>query len=152
VKRVLVILILLGGLLVFPVSADGAKGTEMKVAVGVFEIELEPQVDEGAPAGRMKIEKQYSGGLVGSGVGQMISKRVDGGAAVYYAIEEFVGSVDGKSGAFTLVHKGYMDADSQSLEVEILSGSGSGELAEISGTMTISQTSGGHSCELSYRF
>jgi len=134
-----------------PVSADGSKGTEMKLAVGTFEVKLEPQVDEGAPAGRMKIEKQYSKGLVGSGVGQMISKRVDGGAAVYYAIEEFVGSVDGKSGAFTLVHKGYMDAESQSLEVEILSGSGSGELTGISGAMTISQTSGGHSYELSYR-
>ena len=143
--------LVLGGLLAFPVSADGAKGTEMKDAVGVFEIELEPQVDEGAPAGRMKIEKQYAGGLVGSGVGQMISKRVDGGAAVYYAIEEFVGSVDGKTGAFTLLHKGYMDAESQSLEVNILSGSGSGELTGISGSMKISQESGGHSYELSYR-
>ena len=44
----------------------------------------------------------------------MISKRTENGTAVYYAIEEFSGSVKGKNGGFTLVHKGHMSKESQS--------------------------------------
>ena len=60
-------------------------------AKGKFEVNLELQNDDVAPAGRMLINKSYSGGLEGSGVGQMISKRTENGVAVYYAIEEFTG-------------------------------------------------------------
>ena len=119
-------------------------------AEGTFEIDLAPQDDGGSPAGRMLIDKRYVGGMAGNGIGQMISKRTESGTAIYYAIEEFSGSVDGKSGAFTLVHKGLMDAESQSLEVTILDGSGSGELQGISGSMTITQDANGHSYELAY--
>jgi len=119
-------------------------------AEGKFEISLEPQNDENAPAGRLIINKQYSGGLAGTGTGQMISKRTEGGVAVYYAIEEFEGSLDGKSGSFTLVHSGFMSAQTQSLEVLILEGSGSGELVNISGSLTIIQENGEHLYELDY--
>ncbi len=119
-------------------------------AKGTFEVDLQPQADVDSPAGRMVIDKTYSGDMTGSGVGQMISKRTEGGAAVYYAIEEFSGSVNGKDGAFTLIHKGYMAQESQALDVEILEGSGSGELEDISGSMAITQDSNGHSYELTY--
>ena len=119
-------------------------------AKGTFEVDLTPQVDAGSPAGRMVMDKTYRGDMSGSGIGQMISKRTEGGAAVYYAIEEFSGSVAGKSGAFTLVHKGQMSKESQSLEVAILEGSGSGELENISGSMVIVQDANGHTYELSY--
>jgi hypothetical protein len=80
----------------------------------------------------------------------MISKRADNGLAVYYAIEEFSGSVKGKSGGFTLVHKGYMSKESQSLEIAVLEGSGSGELQDISGSMLIVQEASGHKYELTF--
>jgi hypothetical protein len=80
----------------------------------------------------------------------MISKRTDNGVAVYYAIEEFSGSVKGKAGGFTLVHKGYMNKASQSLEVTILEGSGSGELQNVSGSMLIVQDSNGHKYEVTF--
>lgn len=121
-------------------------------AIGKFEVNLEPQKDDAAPAGRMIIKKSYSGALIGSGVGQMISKKTESGSAVYYAIEEFTGSVDGKNGAFTLVHKGIMDKNSQSLEVLILEGSGKGELENITGSMSITiQEDGTHLYELKYK-
>ena len=88
--------------------------------------------------------------MKGSGIGQMISKRTEKGTAVYYAIEEFSGSVKGKTGRFTLVHKGHMSKGSQSLEVTILEGSGGGELQNISGSMIIVQDSNGHRYELSF--
>lgn len=119
-------------------------------AKGTFEVNLTPQVDADSPAGRMVIDKIYLGDINGSGIGQMISKRTESGAAVYYAIEEFSGSVKSKSGAFTLIHKGYMSKESQSLEVVILEDSGSGELENISGSMVIAQGANGHTYELTY--
>ena len=121
------------------------------IAKGTFEADLQPQADADFPAGRMVIDKTYSGDITGSGKGQMISKRTEGGAAVYYAVEEFSGSVEGKNGAFTLIHKGHMTKESQTLDVEILDGSGSGELEGISGAMVITQDSNGHAYELSYK-
>jgi len=117
---------------------------------GAFEIDMAPQADPSAPAGRIVLNKTYQGDMNGSGVGQMISKRTESGAAVYYAIEEFSGSVDGKSGAFTLVHQGRMTKEAQSLEVNILEGSGSGELTTITGSMLITQGEKGHGYELRY--
>ncbi len=98
----------------------------------------------------MIIDKSYRGDMSGSGKGQMISKRTESGTAIYYAIEERSGSVQGKSGAFTLIHKGHMSAESQSLDIKILEGSGSGEFENISGSMLITQDSDGHSYELVY--
>ena len=123
----------------------------MMFAKGTFEVNLTPQADAVSPAGRMVIDKAYLGDIEGSGVGQMISKRTEGGAAVYYAIEEFSGSVKGKSGAFTLIHQGHMSKEAQSLEVVILEGSGSGELENISGSMVIVQDANGHTYELTYK-
>ena len=119
-------------------------------ANGTFEVDLMPQNDSGFPSGRMLIKKSYLGDMNGSGVGQMISKRVENGVAVYFAIEEFSGSVKGKRGGFTLVHHGYMSKDSQTLEIIILEGSGSGELQDISGSMLIDQDANGHSYELAF--
>ena len=119
-------------------------------AKGSFEVNLTPQDDADSPAGRMVIDKVYLGDINGSGVGQMISKRTRSGEAVYFAIEEFSGSIKGRSGAFTLIHKGYMSKESQSLEVVILEGSGTGELETISGSMVIAQAADGHTYEFTY--
>lgn len=119
-------------------------------ASGTFEVELTPQEDHESPAGRMLITKRYLGDMSGSGIGQMISKRTETGVAVYYAIEEFSGSVNGIAGGFTLVHKGYMSSEAQSLEVTVLQGSGRGDLKNISGSMHIIQDEKGHRYELTF--
>jgi len=119
-------------------------------AKGTFEINLTPQQDEGFEAGRMLIDKTYQGDLSGTGRGQMISSRLENGTAVYFAIEAFVGELNGKNGGFTMLHKGHMSKDAQSLEVNILDGSGTGDLTGISGSLLIIQDAGGHGYELSY--
>jgi len=128
------------------------KEKTMTTIEGSFEVNLAPQEDSEAPAGRMVIDKSYQGGLVGSGRGQMISKRTDNGSAIYFAIEEFTGTVEGKNGVFTLVHKGEMSKETQSLEVLVMEGSGKGALENISGSMIISQENGGHTYKFSYTF
>lgn len=80
----------------------------------------------------------------------MISKRTESGAAMYFAVEEFVGTLNGKSGGFTLMHQGKMSTEGSSLDIIILSGSGRGELTGITGTYTIVQDEGGHTYELTY--
>lgn len=132
------------------VADQSEKEETVMSASGTFEIRLTPKEDAEAPAGRMLIEKTYLGDMTGSGVGQMISKRIEKGAAVYFAIEEFSGAVKGKSGGFTLLHKGHMNQESQSLEVTILEGSGRGELQNISGSMLIVQDGSGHRYELTF--
>ena len=149
-KKVLIISLLLFGLSYLAFASEVFNEGESMTAKGTFEVDLQPQADADSPAGRMVIDKTYSGDITGSGKGQMISKRTEGGTAVYYAVEEFSGSVKGKNGAFTLIHKGHMNKDSQTLEVEILEGSGSGELENISGSMAITQDSNGHTYELMY--
>jgi hypothetical protein len=117
---------------------------------GEFEVNLLPQQDEEAPAGRMLIDKSYQGNLEGAGTGQMISKRLENGNAAYFAIEEFKGKLNDKSGGFTLIHRGSMNPDAESLVITILEGSGSGELKNISGTMSIDQEGDKHFYELDY--
>lgn len=125
--------------------------SDQETVKGSFEVTMEPQKDSDVPAGRMLIKKQYSGGLSGSGLGQMLSKRTESGTAAYVAIEEFDGVLDAKRGSFTLLHSGLMSAESQSLEVNILQGSGAGELENISGSLEIIQADGGHQYVLCYQ-
>lgn len=121
-----------------------------KKATGTFDVNLDIAKEDKAPVGRMIINKQYQGALIGKGIGQMISKRTMEGSAVYYAIEEFSGTLNDKSGSFTLVHHGVIQQDKQSLDIQILGGSGEGELKTISGNMTIIQAADKHSYELDY--
>ena len=80
----------------------------------------------------------------------MISKRTESGAAVYSAIEEFEGSLNCKTGAFTLFHTGFMSATKQELKVIIVEGSGSGKLKGIQGELSITQENGVHNYVLKY--
>lgn len=119
---------------------------------GCFEITLEPQQDEQKPAGRMLINKQYTGGLEGIGTGQMLSKRTEAGASVYAAIEEFEGKVNGKQGTFSLFHIGQMSASSQELNIIVIEGSGAGELEGITGKLNITLSNDVHSYVFEYSF
>jgi hypothetical protein len=120
-------------------------------ASGTFEIQLDPQEDKLAPVGRMIINKTYSGALTGTGTGQMISKKTTNNTAAYSAIEEFNGDLDGKSGQFTLIHHGFMSEKNQVLDITILEGSGTDELTNISGSLSITQEKGQHYYELTYQ-
>lgn len=122
---------------------------DMRVS-GTFNVKLTPQDDIGFNAGRMRIKKTYSGPLEATATGQMISKRIADGPSVYFAIEEISGTLEGKKGAFTLVHKGYMDQDGQTLDIQILEGSGTRDLRAISGSMQIEPLEDGHAYQLTY--
>lgn len=122
----------------------------MIFAKGHFDVILTGQEDLDAPAGRMLIEKTYHGDMEGTGTGQMISKRTEKGASVYFAIEEFTGLINGKLGGLTFVHKGVMGSGGETLEIDVLDGSASGEIKSLTGRLDINVEEGRHFYELKY--
>ena len=124
-------------------------------ARGTFDVKITPlPVDDYTDAtslGRMTIDKQFSGDLVGTGKGQMLTG-MSGvkGSAAYSAIERFTGSLAGKHGTFVMQHTGIMTRGAQSLVITIVPDSGTEELAGISGTLAIIIEGKQHSYDLEY--
>jgi hypothetical protein len=75
----------------------------------------------------------------------------EGGSGVYVAIERVSGMIEGRTGEFTLSHRGVMDASGQQLSISVAPESGTGELAGIKGEMRIViGPDGAHAYELDY--
>ena len=124
-------------------------------ATGTFEVKLLPQ-PSGDPAadttlGRMSIDKQFHGDIEGTSKGQMLTAGANvKGSAGYVAIERVIGTLHGRSGAFTLQHSGTMARGKPQLKVTVVPDSGTGQLAGLSGRMTIKIEEGKHSYALEY--
>lgn len=102
---------------------------------------------------RMKLSKTFAGDLVGAAEGTMLSagSLTPGNAAAYVAIDQVSGTLDGKAGAFMLLHRGTIDRSGASeLSVTIAPGSGTGALEGISGSLTIERKEGRHFYTLAY--
>jgi len=122
-------------------------------ANGTFEVKLTPQpADHQAPAvGRMFIDKQFHGDLEGTSKGQMLSAATSvKGSAGYVAIEQVIGSLRGRSGAFVLQHSGTMTRGTPQLIISVVPDSGTGELTGLAGTMVIAIADGKHSYDFEY--
>lgn len=124
-------------------------------ASGAFEVQLKPQAQEdgvGDPTvGRMSLDKQFHGGLEAVSRGQMLTAMTDvQGSAGYVAIERVTGTLDGRNGTFALQHSGTMTLGVPQLSVTVVPGSGTGELAGLSGSMTIDVTGGEHAYDFEY--
>jgi len=127
----------------------------LRLVRGALAVTMIPQnanVREGcAETGQLLLEKQYSGDLAGVGTGQMLTAMTDTkGSGAYVAIERITGSLKGKQGSFVLQHTGCMSRSVDELSIRIVPDSGSGELAGITGAMTISTESGQHFYHLHY--
>jgi hypothetical protein len=119
-------------------------------ANGSFIVKLTPQTPE-ADVGRMLIDKTFSGDLEGTSQGQMLTAMTDvKGSAGYVAIERVTGKLHDRSGAFALQHTGTMNRGTPQLSVTVVPDSGTGELAGLSGSMTIDISDGKHSYSFEY--
>ena len=126
-------------------------------ATGTFAVELTPEAQElapmgGVPTARTALLKRFTGGLMGVARGTMLSVGVPGqGAATYVAIDQFVGSLDGRSGGFVLTQRGTMTKEGVGkLDVVISPDSGTGALLGIAGTLKIAVADGVHTYDLAY--
>jgi hypothetical protein len=125
-----------------------------QVARGPFEVKLIPRAPDEAEfgvVGRMTIDKQFHGDLEATSKGQMLAVRTEvDGSAGYVAMERVTGTLLGRSGSFALQHSGTMNRGVPDLVVTVVPDSGTGQLAGISGRMTIDITGGKHAYELRY--
>ncbi|MDB4324795.1 DUF3224 domain-containing protein [bacterium] len=127
-----------------------------QTAKGSFVVSLEPLAFEGADPesklARMSIDKEITGDLTASTMGQMLSAMTSTtGSAGYVAIERVVGTLNGKRGSFVLQHTGTMNRGTPSLMVSVVPDSGTEELVGLEGEFKIDISGGKHSYEFTYR-
>jgi hypothetical protein len=125
------------------------------VAQGTFEVKLVPLTVEfkelAETLGRMSIDKTFSGDLVGTSKGEMLSAMgTVKGSAGYVAIEKVTGTLNGKSGTFLLQHFATMNRGEPQLTVSVIPDSGTGDLAGLAGKFTIKIENKQHFYELEY--
>ena len=115
-----------------------SEGQLMKRACGTFDVVITPvQPAEGVAVdapGRMLLAKTFHGDLIGTAAGEMLATMSPERSGVYVALDRVRGVIDGREGAFTLVHRGLMDRGAQELLITIVPGSGAGDLAGLSGS------------------
>ena len=126
-----------------------------KHATGTFDVKMAVQTDDnvGDPTvGRMSIDKVFHGDLDGTSKGQMLSTITEvKGSAGYVAIERVTGTLQGRSGSFSLQHNATMNRGVPELNVIVIPDSGTGQLVGLTGKLNIIiAPDGKHSYEFDY--
>ncbi len=127
----------------------------MKRATGSFEVSLQPlpntEVTENPQFGRMLLIKKFSGDLTATARGQMLTAMTSvKGSAGYVAIDHVTGELDGREGSFVLQHSGSMNRGAQSLSIMVVPDTGTGDLAGLTGTLSINIIDGRHFYDFIY--
>lgn len=91
-----------------------------------------------------RIERSFDGDLIGTGKLMYVMTHLDSGHATFVGYEKVVGKLDGRTGSFVLRHTGAYDGGKATAELTVVLGSGTEELAGLSGT---GQFSAGHAEE-----
>lgn len=140
-----------------PTQAPGNKEAVVTGhATGIFDVKLTPQpADEQAKAagiGRMSGDKQWHGDLTGTSKVEMLSfgTGTKGSSGGYVALEQFTGTLAGRSGSFVLQHSGTMTQGVPKLSISVVPDSGTGQLTGLTGTLTITIADGKHSYDFEY--
>lgn len=127
------------------------KSIKGEFAVKMLPLELSIEAREGIQLGRLSLEKYFDGPLKAESRGEMISALTPvKGSAGYIALEQVVGSLEGKTGSFVLQHFGLMNRGEQTLNLAVVPDSGTGELEGLHGTMRIIIENGKHHYEFDY--
>jgi hypothetical protein len=127
----------------------------MKRASGSFEVTVQPlanaEVSSDPMLGRFLLTKKFSGDLDAAARGQMLSAGTPTkGSAGYVAIDQVTGTLGGRKGGFILQHSGCMNRGAPTLSIHVVPDSGSGELAGLTGTLSINIVDGKHFYDFLY--
>jgi Protein of unknown function (DUF3224) len=136
-------------------------GGQHMEAKGTFEVKSNPQeataLEKSMGVGRYEFEKVWLGDFSGTSKVDMLSSYTEStGSMAYVAMEQMTGTLGGKNGSFYLAHRATMtkgDAASGEMNIVVVKGSGTGQLAGLSGQLTIIIDGGGkHSYAFEYAF
>jgi hypothetical protein len=121
-------------------------------ARGSFDVTITPQeTSDEAPVARMLLYKEFHGDLEAIAHGEMMAAHEPlTGAGVYVAIDRVTGTLHGKGGSFLIAHRGIRHSEGQQLEIVIVPGSGTGQLAGITGTVGIEIVNKEHFYSVAY--
>lgn len=125
-------------------------------ATGEFDVDLQPldafaTGQEGISLGRMSIDKTFRGDLVATSRGEMLTALTGAdGSAGYVAIEQVDGTLHGRRGTFVLQHFGLRNRGDNHLLLQVVPDSGTGQLANLAGDMTIKIEGGKHYYHFDY--
>lgn len=131
--------------------------TVTRHATGTFDVKVNPQKPdnkeaEAANFSRMSLDKQFHGDLEATSKGEMLGAMGEvKGSGGYVALERVTGTLNGRKGSFVLQHSGTMVHGVPTMSVTVVPDSGTGELAGISGAMTIRIEQGKHYYDFEYQ-
>lgn len=140
-------------------AAPGTPSKENSMSTpisGPFDVKLVPQEDKDDPSGiaRLLLDKAFHGELEATSRGQMLGVRTaDNRSGGYVALEKVSGSLQGRSGTFYLQHYGLATRGVNTLTLQVVPDSGTGELEGLGGVMKIVIKEGGkHFYEFEFGF
>ncbi len=124
-------------------------------AQGTFDIQLAPTGHAPDPSLQsLSLTKTYHGDLEATARGEMLASggppSTNGG---YVAMERITGTLAGHTGSFSAMQLGSMSSGTApQMTMQIVPGSGTGDLSGLYGTMTIAVTAGQHHYTIHYGF
>jgi hypothetical protein len=106
--------------------------------------------DEGIELSRIYVSRRFSGDLEGASIAELLIAKSEGGGG-YVGHDRITGTLQGRSGGFVFQHSGLMGPEGVTNAGTIVPGSGTGELAGITGEGTmLADEEGNHTLTLEY--
>jgi Protein of unknown function (DUF3224) len=110
----------------------------------------EPYEGEGIELSRIHISRSFSGDLEGASIAELLIAKSEGGGG-YVGHDRITGTLRGRPGGFVFQHSGLMGPEGVTNTGTIVPGSGTGELAGITGEGTmLADEEGNHTLTLEY--
>ena len=107
---------------------------------------------DGFRLSRTRVVKVFSGQIEGESTAELLMAVAGEDSAAYVGVERVTGRVDGRKGSFVYLHTATMAGGARWASWPVVAGSGTGELAGISGTVQIDVLpDGGHVLTLDYQ-
>jgi Protein of unknown function (DUF3224) len=114
--------------------------------------EEEPYYEEdGVKLSRTRVVKVFRGEIEGESTAELLMAVAGDDSAAYVGVERVSGRVNGRQGSFVYLHTATAVGEARSASWPLVAGSGTGELAGISGRISIDNLpEGGHVLTLDY--
>lgn len=119
---------------------------QAKITFRIISWDEEPfdEPESGPKLTQAHIKRSFEGDLIGAGNLMYVMTSLDDRNASFAGFEKVVGSLAGRTGSFVLRHTGFYDGEKATAKCEVVPGSGTDQLAELSAT---GEFSAGHAEE-----